>query len=294
MADCPSGRRIRHFAPEQETRKMFNFDNALFDIFDRRVTTGKLPLKKEREAIRAAKSGDEAATLKLLYAYACALRKVSGRYRHAGGAWAAGTGDPDLAADRRMAAVEGFLEALYAFDLDGAHSRLAATVEGYVANAVSAAVGAPVAMNVPERTLKRFYSILRKADGDPVKGAALAPQYSMTVDTFISVLAAARSTQPLDGPSDNADGPGDHTNRPDVQVCGRDYYDDVEDKLLVAAAFAAVDDLEEDVCRLAYGFSDYDPIPDSEVGHRLGLSRPKVQRVRASALGKMRNAVGVA
>lgn len=270
---------------------MCNFDKALCDIFDRRVTTGKLPLKKEREAIRAAKRGDDAATLKLLYAYACALRKVSGRYRGAGGAWAGGPWDSGLAADRRMAAVEGFLEALYAFDLDGIHSRLAATVEGYVANSISTAVVAPVAMNVPERTLKRFYSILRKADGDPVKGAILAPRYSMTAETFNSVLTALRGTRSLDDPGDDA--PNGGPSRIEASVCGPDYYDDVEDRLLVEAAFAAVDDLEEEVCRLAYGFSDCDPIPDSEVGYRLGLSRPKVQRVRASALGKMRDAVGV-
>ena len=273
---------------------MCNFDKALCDIFDRRVTTGKLPLKKEREAIRAAKCGDDASTLKLLYAYACALRKVSGRYRGAGGAWAGGPWDSGLAADRRMAAVEGFLEALYAFDLDGIHSRLAATVEGYVANSISMAAIVPVAMNVPERTLKRFYSILRKADGDPVKGAGLAPQYSMSVETFVSVLTAVRSTQSLDGTGGDAGGSGDGPNGLDVQVVGPDYCDDDEDKLLVEAAFAAVEDLEEDVCRLAYGFSDDDPIPDSEVGHRLGLSRPKVQRVRAAALGKMRHALGVA
>ena len=272
---------------------MFNFDKALSDIFDRRVTTGKLPLKEEREAIRVAKCGDEAATLKLLYAYACALRKVSGRYRHAGGARAGGPGDSGLSSDRRMAAVEGFLEALYAFDLDGRHARLAATVQDYVANSISTSV-APTAMNVPGRTLKRFYSILRKADGDPIKGATLAPLYSMTAETFISVLAAVRGTQSPDGQSDDAAGRCDSPDRREVQVCGRDYYDDVEDELLVKAAFAAVDDLEADVCRLAYGFSDYGPVPDAEVGHRLGLSRPKVQRIRASALGKMRSAVGIA
>ena len=272
---------------------MCNFDKALCDIFDRRVTTGKLPLKKEREAIRAAKCGDDASTLKLLYAYACALRKVCGMYRNAGGAWAGGPWHSELAADRRMAAVEGFLEALYAFDLDGIHSRLAATVEGYVANSISMAAIVPVAMNVPERTLKRFYSILRKADGDPVRGVTLAPRYSMTAETFNSVLTALRGTHSLDDPGDDADARSGGPSRLEVQVCGPDYYDNVEDRLLVEAAFAAVDDLEEDVCRLAYGFSDYDPIPDSEVGHRLGLSRPKVQRVRASALGKMRDAVGV-
>lgn len=273
---------------------MSSFDKTLSDIFDRRATTGTLPLKEEREAIHAARSGDQAATQKLLYAYAYALREASGMYRRAGGARADGHGDFGLVADLRMAAVEGFLDALYAFDLDGPHSRLAATVEGYVANSMSTTVVAPVAMNVPERTLKRFYSILRKADGDPVKGATLASQYSMTAETFASVLAAVRSTQSLDGPGDETGGSSDGPDRCDVQIVGQDYYADVEDKLLVEAAFAAVDDLEEAVCRLAYGFSDYGPIPDAEVGHRLGLSRPKVQRVRASALRKMRNAVGIA
>jgi DNA-directed RNA polymerase specialized sigma subunit len=273
---------------------MPNFDQALCDIFDRRVTTGTLPLKKEREAIRAAKCGDDEATLKLLYAYACALRKVSGMYRHAGGAWACGPGDSGPAGDRRMAAVEGFLEALYAFDLGGIHSRLAATVEAYIANSISSAASAPAAMNVPDRTLKRFYSILRKADGDPVKGAALAPRYCMTTETFMSVLTALRSTESLDDPSDDAGGAAGDPVRLEVPVCGPDYYEDVENKLLVETAFAAVDSLEAGVCRLAYGFSDDGPLPDSEVGHRLGLSRPKVQRMRTSALGKMRSAVGIA
>ena len=275
-----------------ENEEMFTFDKALSDIFDRRMTTGSLPLEEEREAIYAGQSGDEAATLKLLYAYAYALREASAKYRYAGGAWAAGPGYSDRAAALRMAAVEGFLEALYAFDLDGAHSRLAATMEGYLANSMSSAVVDPVCMNVPERTLKRFFSILRKADGDPIKGAALAPQHSMSPETFTSILRAVRSPLSLAGPSDDCDGSSDSPNRLDVPLIGRDYYDDVEDGLLVEAALAAVHGLEENVCRLAYGFSDGGAIPDAEIGHRLGLSRPKVQRVRLSALGKMRKAVG--
>jgi DNA-directed RNA polymerase specialized sigma subunit len=274
---------------------MFNFDKALSDIFDRRVSAGKLSLEEEREALHEAKAGAEAATLKLLYAYAYALRGVAGDYRHAAGLRAAGPRDIHVSDDLRMAAVEGFLEALYAFDLDGAHSRLAATVEGYIANSLSRAVVAPVAVSVPERTLKRFYAILRKAEGDPVRGAAMAPHFSMTEETFDSVLKAVRNVQSLDGPAGGpAGGPGGHSpDRLDFSaVTGQDYLNDIEDRLLVEAAFAAVDDLEEEVCRLAYGFGDSDPIPDAEVGHRLGLSRPKVQRVRASALGKMHNAIG--
>jgi DNA-directed RNA polymerase specialized sigma subunit len=272
---------------------MSNFDTALSDIFDRRLTTGEMPLHEERAAIRAARSGDEAAALKLLRAYACALRKASAKYRRAGGAWAGRPGDSVLAADLRMAAVEGFLEALGAFDLDGAHSRLAATIEGYLANALSTAFVTPVAVNVPGRTLKRFYAILRKAQGDPARAAALAPGFSMTTATFNSVLAAVQRTQPLGGPREDTDGSGDGPGGPDIRAAGRHSYDDVEDRLLVEAAFAAVDDLEAQVCRLAYGFSDDGPIPDAEIGHRLGLSRAKVQRVRASALGKMRSAFGV-
>ena len=274
---------------------MSTFDKTLCDIFDRRVTAGRLPLAEERAAIRAAQSGDEAATLKLLHAYAFALRQATGLYRRAVGAGAR-PGESGTAADLRIAAVEGLLEAICAFDLDGPYSRLAATAEWYIADSVGAAI-APAGLNVPGRTLKRFFSILREAGGDPVQGAVLAPRFCMTAETFGSVLAALRSPRSLDGPDGNASdggGAGDSRNRPEIPGSGRDCYGEVEDMLLVEAAFAAVPDLEETVCRLAYGFSDDGPVPDAEIARRLGLSRPKVQRIRACALQRMRSAVGAA
>ncbi|WP_157601800.1 hypothetical protein [Promicromonospora kroppenstedtii] len=69
---------------------------------------------------------------------------------------------------------------------------------------------------------------------------------------------------------------------------------DVEDKILVDMAFAAMTDEEARICELAYGFTEYEPVPDPEIGHRMGLSKATVQRKRQKALGQSRKALGVA
>jgi DNA-directed RNA polymerase specialized sigma subunit len=272
---------------------MNNFSTVLSDVFDRGIERGFESLDDERVAIAKAKLGDQDATLALIYAYAPRLRAVVGSYRYAGGVWAGDAHDPHMAGDLRMAAVEGFIEAIHAFDPD-VHHRLAAVVGGYVVNSLATYLVSPVAVTVPARTLKRFYGILREADGDPVKGAALAPSREMKVETFLAVLDAVRSAD-FAVTEDDEDDEGD--SRRSVSSAspvwdGR--YADAEDRVLVEAAFRAVEPLEGDVTRLAYGFADYDPVPDAEIGARMGLSRQKTQRLRSSALGKMREALGVA
>ena len=269
---------------------MPSFDNILADIFDRRAEKN-LTVEEERDAILAAKDGDQDATVDLLLAYAPALRNAAGQYRNAGGVWSEGPRDPHAAEDLRSAAILGLLEAIQAFDPE-VHIRLAAVVKGNLANALQASVVSPVAFSVPSRTLKRFYMILRKAGGDVVKGAELAPQYEMTVSTFMDVLAAVRSADLAlpSGEDDQATIAAWEAAKP---VWGVEP-DSAEDELLVEVAFASVDEMEGDVCRLAYGFADYEPVPDAEIAHRMGLSRQKAQRVRSGALGKMRNALGVA
>ena len=64
---------------------MNDFQAILSDIFDRGAEQ-RLSLEEERETIHAAKSGDEAATVALLYAYAPALRNAVARYTEALGA----------------------------------------------------------------------------------------------------------------------------------------------------------------------------------------------------------------
>ncbi len=275
------------------------FQTVLSEIFDRGVERRFDDVDAEREAIELAKEGDETATVALLYAYASALRN--------GVRWFANAAPsaPQAAdlEDVRVRAVLGLQEAIRAFD-PARHRRLAAIAAGYIADEVASAAEAATAFSVPERTLKRFFGILRKADGNVYEAAALAPQHEMKRETFFAVLSAVRDVTSYDaalgGNSGGFDGTTGERFAEGVErgIVARPIWSgehaDAEDRVLVEAAFGAVDELEARVCRLAYGFEEYDPLPDAEIGHRLGMSRPKTQRVRAGALGKMREALGVA
>jgi DNA-directed RNA polymerase specialized sigma subunit len=257
-------------------------NTVLADIFDRNIERRFESVEVEVAAIASAKAGDEQAVIDLMYAYTFALNNALGKFRNAGGGNRGAYGDSTE--ERRSLAVMGFMEAIHAFDPEK-HTRLSAIVGVHLVQEIGSMVG-PIAFTVPQRTLTRFFSILRMADGDLAAGAKLAPEYSMTSETFQAVAEACRTT------SHGIPSAGDPTWETDVSPLWS-RADKEEDDILVMAAFSAVDDLEGQVVSMAYGFDDYDPIADAEVAHRMGLSRPKVQRVRSSALGKMREALGV-
>lgn len=257
---------------------MTEFSEVLADVFERR-SERRLTVTEEAEAIRLAKQGDQEATVALIYSYAPALRNAVARH-------------PGLDRDEaRSAAVTGLLEAVRAFD-SSAHDRLAGILRAYLSDALAQEEGIAHGFAVPPRTLKRFFGILRHADGDPVAALALAPEYAMAPETFLDVLTAVRGLDWLYPADDEDEQAGDVLDRARPIWSGD--HADADDRVLVERAFRAVDALEERVCRVAYGFEDYDPQPDAEVAHRLGISRQKAQRARSSALTKMRSALGVA
>lgn len=260
-----------------------SFDKVLADIFARNAERRIESAEEERLLIAAAKLGDSEATVALMYAYAPAIRNVVERFTAEGH-----TASPDDE-ELHATALLGFAEAIAAFDPEK-HLRLSAVVRVVLARVMRDQYPSRDAFTVPARTLTRFYSILRKAEGNVYEAAALAPQYEMSRETFFSVLSAVRDVDTIDGT------PGDEDHAALVNDA-RPIWDASaveEDALLVAAAFEAVDDVEEKVCRLAYGFESYgDPVPDVEIGHKLGMTRPTVQRRRASALGKMRAALAL-
>lgn len=269
-----------------------NLASVLSDVFVKNVEKRFETIEEERAAILAAKGGDSDALVAILYAYSYALSNAVAQFRHAGGASAGQSSS--TSEEMHSAALFGVMEAIHKFD-PAKHHRLAAVVNGELLDSLSTSIVGPVAITVPARSLKRFYHILRTAKGDVVAASALAPQHEMKVETFLNILAAVRTVEPdLNGTEDDADETFSRLEAAKPIWTVRDGHADAEDRILVESAFRAVDDLEEDVCRLAYGFADFDPVSDAEIGHRLGLSRPKTQRVRAGALVKMRSALGVA
>ncbi|MEV1157760.1 hypothetical protein AB0J27_20410 [Micromonospora chokoriensis] len=252
---------------------MSAFD-AIWDAPSTRIETDH----EERSLIGRAVDGDEAATLRLLGAYVPTLRNALAQYRRV-----------LPVEDARSAATLGFLSAVRAFD-PTVSGRLASILRQHVAEALAQAAGdACGGFAVPERSLKRFFGILAKASGDPRQGLDLAPAYDMKRETFAAIWEAVNARGSLDSAL---------TDNPDAALAavGAVYTEreitDVNDRLMCRRAFEVVTDLEADVCKLAYGFADYDPQPDAEIGHRLGMGRVTTLRTRQRALAKMRVALG--
>lgn len=257
---------------------------VLSDVFDRRAETAQLPgaftrLTREEEAAAIADvvSGGDAGLVTLLYAYAPALRGAVGRYR-------ATLGEDEA----RSVAIAALVETCHAVKPG---DYLAGVLVQRLTDALSTAAGETYAVSIPARSLKRFLGIVRRADGDFARAALIAPEHAMTRETFYAIadaLSAWGSTDEHVGDEDGRVEPASHPLWGDA-----DRFGTVEDALMVRAAFEAVDDLETDVVRLRYGFSDYRERSDAEVAMELGLTRPTAQRLRAGALSKMRDRLAV-
>ena len=265
--------------------------SVLADVFDRGQTIPQTLSREEEAAVIAdAKAGSSDAIVTLIRLYGQALRNATARHRETLGA-----------EEAQAVALAALVEAVHTSQPG---ERLAVVIGTMLRSALTDAASANSGFTVPPRTVKRFFSILRAANGDTALAADLAPSYEMTRETFLAVLDAVRHVDSIDDAQGNrseaytANGGGfaeesGWARRDDVRpIHAAQQIADAEDADLVDLAFDAVDGLEEEVVRLAYGFSDYEPVADAEIGFRLGYSRPKVQRVRSSALDKMRVAVG--
>jgi RNA polymerase sigma factor (sigma-70 family) len=277
---------------------MFDMSTLMHDVFEARQDA-PLDLLEERLLLADAQRGDDAATARLIRAYGPALRGAVAAHVRALPQYP----QPADLEDIRSQALVGVLEAIRAFNPER-HERLAATVATYVQHEVAEAATSTAAFTIPARTLSRFFGILRAAGGDVAEAARIAPEHKMRPETFAAVLDSMRGTHSYEGTIENyldsrmggysPTGNGSRGASIDAQPLWDNSAPDVEDRILVEAAFAAVNTLEKDVVGLAYGFTDYDPVPDAEIADRIGMSRAKIQRTRTGALSKMRSALGVA
>lgn len=278
--------------------------HTLTEIFTA-YSSDVVPVTETEEAalIADAKAGDDEATLRLLTLYGPALRSAVGRFKGnvRDGQTSVYADDFGTAShsieDLRSTAVVAFLDVIAEHDPERS-PRLAGAVSQRLTRALADEVTATSAFVIPERTLSRFFGILRNADGDVETALDSAPTYGMSRETFRDVLAAVQASS-LDDVVEAA------TAQQERIEGARPIYSttpiaDAEDRILVEAAFSAVDDDEARICELAYGFrgtEDYAPgeaVPDEAIAAVVGFSRPTVQRKRGKALGKMRKALGVA
>lgn len=243
---------------------------------------------EEVALIERAQTGDDDATLTLLHAYGPAIRSAVSRFTK--GSTPVGGSDLDVE-DVQAAALTAFLEVVAEHD-PALNPRLAGRLVQRLSKRLAEEFTTAAAFTVPERTLSRFYGILRAADGDVEAALEIVTEHGMSREVFLQVLGAVRGTDSLEGTTDGDEDSAGYTGSA-TPVFTTTPVVDVEDRILVDLAFAAVEDDEERICRLSYGFTEYDPQPDAEIAHRLNLTRPTVQRKRARALDSMRKALGV-
>lgn len=242
---------------------------------------------EEVALIESAQAGDEAAYLRLLEAYGPALRS------------AVGSASKIIDAEEAQAtALVAFAEILSSHDArnpDYEDGRLAPRLTPHLKDSLGLAVSGSYAFRVPKRSLTRYLGILKEAEGDVAAARDLAPSRAMSVETFDAIHAAA-GTASLDERLEGAFASEAGHAEPgmnETPLFSPTPIVDIEDRMLVKAAFRAVDDDSARIVELAYGFTEYDPVPDAEIAHRLGLTRPTVQRRRGKALDSMRKALGV-
>lgn len=249
-----------------------------------------LPLAHELALITAAQSGDESASIELLVAYAPAIRRAVRSFA------------------RFVDAEEAHSEAALAFFAVLKTHDVAAP--GYKNGSLAPHIAPKVRealwklrasteslFHVPGRAIRRYYELMQANGGDLTK-AYLAAKHAADIDpdTLVQLHAVLGPRRSLTGTALDTD--EDVTSTSYVRLVTSSggaedsSYDVVEDRILATTALRAMDDDEARVCELAYGFRGYRPLSDSEVAEKVGQSRQKVQRTRASGLKKGRAALG--
>lgn len=238
-----------------------------------------LPAAEEFELITAAKKGSNSAMAQLIVQYRPALR------RRMSDALRAENADRDeVGADLLMAMA-------VAVDAAEPGERLSLRLASAIYHVSDHYQLGASKMTLPKRSLRKVQSALWQAGEDVDKArhiachAAADPRDRMSVDTFDAIVHAIRHTT---GNTEDPDLAAELSAAHDPISAVEERLDDVLD---VAVAFDAVDDVTHAIIRHAYGFEDYDYVVDAEVGHRLGLTRSKTQRLRKKGLETMHDAL---
>ena len=235
---------------------------------------------EERKLIAAAQSRNSEATERLLLAYSPIIRRGFST-------WLKATGkrkDSVDADDARGEYILAFLEAVYEFDLGGKYDRIAGVSSWFLAAASERmAATQATAYSVPKRTLRRFFEVLRLADGNVDEAAGLAPKKGMSTGVFWSILEALRGGNDTDGTE-----PFDH-----IASATTTQQTSVDDQLMALAALAAMKEEERQYNRLFHGFDTYNTMSDAEIAEHVGAPKSTVQWKRAAGIHAARVRLGV-
>lgn len=238
------------------------------------ITHHSVDPSKRKALTLAAQKGDESATLALMADLKPNLVSICNRY--------ARMADVE---ELESAAAEAFLIAIKEYDpsRDRDGVGVVALLSERVMQGVTRAVNVDTFSDlVPWRTLMRFWSIYKMAEGDRDAGARLAPEYSMKAETFLAVYNLSFGNVAM--------AEVEEYGTVDAEVAMAS----VEDRLMADQALASLDDPTDiQIVKRAYGFYGFRPESDAAIADALDMSRQAVHRRRTKSLKVMREAIGI-
>lgn len=250
-----------------------------------------MQFETENDMIRAAKNGDEAATVALIEKYGPAIRKSARLY--------SGAVEGDDAMQEATAALLGTLAE---FDPDG-EIPFRQAFAGRAQSAVGELAADREAFSISPREHRRYLALLRAAEGDVNVAFAMCNggKHGMTRAKFVAIYRATRGTESLE---DLTEGNGDIAAMREVAA-----YPVTSDERTVMTTAAEMDDAhyalsvldhrKRTICRHAYGFADEHTMSDAEIATVLPFptergkawNQRSVNRTRAEAIVEMRAAL---
>lgn len=219
--------------------------------------------------------------------------------------------DPD---DATAMALEEFWRAVMDFDLRDDSLPFHAAISIRMMNHITSASHEAGLIAVPHTTASRWWSILRAHDHDMDQAFAACRRgdTEMTSETFLAVYHALfgvdSMTPAVSTEGFTEEGHDGEYHRAGMTMAGSPVpgpEERVVEEHLVSWLFTLVDDRQESILRLIYGFTDGPTdsirllagyptgldLSDAQAAHALGLSRPTVQRQKTNALRIMRAAM---
>lgn len=211
------------------------------------IITAALSEADEAGLIMEAQAGNERAMERLIEAYTPAIERTARKHEHDG-----------EYEDAKQEAIFAFIKIVQEHDFDKA-KRLNYYVHARMDNHMTVALSeSSNSWGIPGRTLRRFYQVYEKADGDLTLGAQIAPDYDLASLTFITI-ADMLHVGSLDAARETDDGSASVLDTFDGPMFGggevTDAYDAVIDRMTVEQMMAdSMGDEHDRMVRMSYGF----------------------------------------
>jgi len=228
---------------------------------------------QELRLLRKAQAGSSRAQAELLEAFGPLVGRIASRYPVT-----ASVGLEDLV----QAGNIGLLGAIADYDLDSG-LRLATSAKYRIAREISVAAAGATAISVPASTVDRYTSAWANAATyeEALEAATNLPN-PMNPHTFAAAHAAITGTDSLDRVLSDEDG--------NESTLGDNLAEVLPDSGDADLAHAILDSLngdEREVMAQAHGLATGSPMSDAAIAESMGLSRQKVQRIRAAATQRL-------